>query len=636
MPSSFWGLNIARSGMIAYHAGLVNTAHNVANVKTKGYSKQSLVQQASVPAALGTSYGMVGSGVSALDIVSSRDVYFDNKYRMSTSSVGKYETLDYYMNAIQDYMYAFDEKSGGVTNSIDKLFETISGLTTDTSDSTKRTQVIGYAENMLSYIREAASNLKSLQVDVNARIADTVDQINSYAEQIASLTFQINNVEAYGTTANDLRDKRATLLDELSELVDVEVVDKPAAEGAGNGLNQYIVNVAGSVLVDTYSYNTIKYEVMDTYYCQSDIDNLYSLRWSNGPDVDIRMSDLGGSLQGLFMLRDGNNGEQFSGTAVGSGEWERPDPKPNDPDNTTTCSTLKIQGTGEHSKSLLSLDIPEQNGMITVGNAKYTYEYFELTINADGGYEYTFYLKEQLRADVTDKKAVVGDAVDYRGIPYYMAQLNEFVRTFSYRFNELQEQGLDLDGNDGKSMFIGKDKVNGYEFTCDLNFVDSTKFPITYKSLVDANGDGKVDDTDNVPYYLLTALTGYVDDEFLENNRLLACSDPDDGGVGNGGNLKKMSALQRDTEMFKQGRPDSFLQVMTSTMGVDGQRVNTAAKNARNIQGNVESRRLSVAGVDEDEEGQNLIIYRELLNYQYQVLSIMNEVLDKLINGTAV
>lgn len=615
MPSSFWGLNIARSGMIAYHAGLVNTAHNISNVKTKGYSKQHLVQEASVPAALGTSYGMVGSGVSALDIVSSRDVYFDNKYRMSTSSVGKYETLDYYMNAIQDYMYAFDEKSGGVTNSIDKFFETITSLTTDTSDSTKRTQVIGYAENMLSYIREAASNLKSLQEDVNARIADTVDQINSYAQQIASLTFQINNVEAYGTTANDLRDKRATLLDELSELVDVDVVDKPAAKGAGNGLNQYIVNVAGSVLVDTYSYNTIKYQAMDTYYCQSDIDNLYSLRWSNGPDVDIRMNGLGGSLQGLLMLRDGNNGEQFSGTADGGVQGDK---------------SLKVKDVNEHGKSLLSLDIPDQNGIITVGNAKYAYNSFEVSIDVNGEYTYTFDLKEPLKAGVDGKQVVVGDAVEYRGIPYYMAQLNEFVRTFSYRFDELQTQGLDLDNNEGRQMFIGKDKVHGIEFTCDLEFAKPGT-TLVYKSLIqDALNSGKV------AYYHLTALTGYVDDEFLANNRLLACADPEDGGVANGGNLKKMSALQRDTEMFKQGRPDSFLQVMTSTMGVDGQRVNTAAKNAKNIQGNVESRRLSVAGVDEDEEGQNLIIYRELLNYQYQVLSVMNEVLDKLINGTAV
>ena len=339
------------------------------------------------------------------------------------------------------------------------------------------------------------------------------------------------------------------------------------------------------------------------------------------------MSDLGGSLQGLLMLRDGNNGEQFAGTVKAGAEDD---------------TELVISGVNEHGKSLLSLDIPEQNGIITVGNAKYTYESFKVEIDENGEYTYTFELKTPLRADVDGEEAVIGDAVDYRGIPYYMAQLNEFVRTFSYRFNELQEQGLDLDGNDGVSMFIGKDKVHGIEYTCDLDFAkleelkeNGFTFPLTYESVLkDTDGDGQIDN--KVAYYHLTALTGYVDDKFLDNNHLLACSDKNDGGVANGENLKKMSALQRDTEMFKQGRPDSFLQVMTSTMGVDGQRVNTAMKNAKNIQGNVESRRLSVAGVDEDEEAQNLIIYRELLNYQYQVLSIMNEVLDKLINGTAV
>ena len=59
-------------------------------------------------------------------------------------------------------------------------------------------------------------------------------------------------------------------------------------------------------------------------------------------------------------------------------------------------------------------------------------------------------------------------------------------------------------------------------------------------------------------------------------------------------------------------------------------------ENAENIKNAVANRRLSTAGVDEDEEGQNLIICQNLLNYQYKVLSVMNEVLDKLINGTAV
>ena len=88
--------------------------------------------------------------------------------------------------------------------------------------------------------------------------------------------------------------------------------------------------------------------------------------------------------------------------------------------------------------------------------------------------------------------------------------------------------------------------------------------------------------------------------------------------------------------MFRQGQPGSFLQVLTSTVGVDSQKVATASENAKNIKDAVDNRRLSKAGVDEDEEGQNLIICQNLLSYQYKVLSVMDEVLDKLINGTAV
>ena len=80
----------------------------------------------------------------------------------------------------------------------------------------------------------------------------------------------------------------------------------------------------------------------------------------------------------------------------------------------------------------------------------------------------------------------------------------------------------------------------------------------------------------------------------------------------------------------------SFLKVLTATVGVDSQKVITASKNAENIKNSVDNRRLSKAGVDEDEEAQNLIMCQNLLNYQYKVLSVMNEVLDKLINGTAV
>ena len=93
----------------------------------------------------------------------------------------------------------------------------------------------------------------------------------------------------------------------------------------------------------------------------------------------------------------------------------------------------------------------------------------------------------------------------------------------------------------------------------------------------------------------------------------------------------------KDNSMFKQGDPGSFLNVLcTAVLGVDSARVTAATENAQNILDAVDHRRTSISGVDEDEEGQNLVIYQNLLHYQYRVLSIMNEALDKLINGTAV
>ena len=67
MPSTFFGLNIATSGMNAYNMGLNTTAHNISNRNTKGYSKQSVEQKAGIQLSLRTSYGMLGTGVEVTD-----------------------------------------------------------------------------------------------------------------------------------------------------------------------------------------------------------------------------------------------------------------------------------------------------------------------------------------------------------------------------------------------------------------------------------------------------------------------------------------------------------------------------------------------------------------------------------------
>lgn len=686
MPSTFFGLNIAVSGMNAYHAGLTTTGHNIANAKTKGYSKQQVEQRAKVPISLRTSYGMLGAGVDAYDITSSRDAYFDFKYRKSAAVYGKYATTAHFMTGIGESLYAIDEKSGGVSNSLDSFFKQISALTEHVDDTTIRTQVIGCGDNLMSYVREVANSLKDTQEEINSEIDSTVDKINAYAKQVASLTLQINTLEVYGSKANDLRDRRATVIDELSELVDVEVIEQPP--GDGNGLNQFLVFIGDGVLVDSTVANQLQIVTRTTKDCQTDNEGLYDIRWSTGQDFNIRNGNLGGRLQGLFEMRDGNNEENFHATLTEFSEK-------NAAYGGQSTLTLVSDATSSANSAMLSkLNIPESDGVIEISNFSYQYESFEVKVAADGTYTYTFVLKEELQKGDTDHlqtaidhektNAEIGDSIAFRGIPYYMAQLTEFVRTFSASFNQVQNGGYDLHGDPGCDLFVAKDiagqeefdmteflynKKEGFYYLNGHKVLDSKAQEdyadkgYTLKEIVNGNGLYQVLDEnqelveevykaaddqeiftftsyttkgEKASYYNMTALNAVVGKEILGDPNMLACSTTAGDGVAKSDNLHRMSALREDNTMFKQGTAKSFLAVIVATVGVDGKKIDACESNSEDILEAVENRRLSKSGVDEDEEGQNMIEYQNLLHYQYRVISIMNEVLDKLINGTGV
>lgn len=685
MPSTFLGITIAASGMSTYSAGLNTTGHNIANAKTIGYSKQTVEQKAKEALSLKTSYGMIGTGVYAYDITSSRDAYYDFKYRKSNSTYGKYDTQFHYMDGVQSTLYALDEKSGGVSNTLDSFFANISALSENVSDKTVRTQVTGYADSLMQSIMEAANSLLTSQQEINTEIDSTIDEINAYAVQIASLTQQINTLEVYGSKANDLRDRRATLVDELSLLVDVEVVEQAPADG--QGLNQFLVFIGDGVLVDTNVYHQLELVTRTTKDNQNDADGLYDLRWSTGQDFNIRNTNLGGKLQALFEVRDGNNEENFRATLD---SWE----KNNDKYGGKSTITLKAEP-GTDASALAKLNIPESDANLTIANFDYEYEYFEVTVDKDGLYTYTFVLKEEMEdgkvthlqvaknANRTD--ATVGDAIAFRGIPYYMAQLNEFVRTFSANFNQMQNTGYDLYDNLGSDLFVAKGTASGKEYDMaeflynkndNYYYLNGCKVLIgdkwdeytkgyTVEAVPDRtdyyllrDSDGKEvemvyrqpagndtiftfssNDTvnkDKVSYYNMTALGCSTSSLLMGDSQRLACNARGGEGVSEGGNLIKMLTIREDHTMFKQGTASSFVSVMVTTVGVDGEKLESSSKNALDITNAADQRRLSKSGVDEDEEGQNLIEYRMLLNYQYRVLSVMNEVLNKLINETAI
>lgn len=708
MPSTFLGLSIASGGMAAYRAHFNVTAHNIANVKTPSYSRQWAEQVTKDPISTGSSFGMIGTGAEAISINSTRDEYYDYKFRKNNAMYGYYDTAEYYMKSLQDYLYAADSKSGGLSNSLNSFFDRLTVLTRSSADTTIRTEATGYADTLAEYANEMTRNYKQMQNEINLQINTTVNQINAYADQIASLTKQITSLEIYGERANDLRDQRAKAIDELSLLADVDVVEKEPADS--NGIYQYMVFLGGGVLVDTNVFNQIELRPSETHVNQTDIDGLYELKWSNGQKFDVRNTQLGGQLQALFEIRDGNNGENFQAEFTGFNEDER------------TFTVVADPLSANSASSISKLNIPAADGVITIGVVDFKYDYFSASVAPDGKYTYTFrltntlsasevsYLQSSLDAAGTEGSvnASVGDSVAYRGIPYYMAQLNEFTRTLSATFNQQQNRGYDMYGNKGVDLFMAmeqtssnqmdmteflRNSVDGYYYLdgkkvfiqddydgyIDKNYGDTDLYEITeqeyeegavtignttYAHMVVTNKEtGKVveeiyksnSDTGAIftfnslvpeggkaSYYNMTGGNFSANRAMVKDGRLIAGSARDPkgettGSVDNSGaeeaeNLAILAGLKSDTSMFKQGDPISFLQVLTGTIGVDSRKMIDCAENAQNITESVDNRRLAVSGVDEDEEGQMIIEVQNLLNIQYRVVSVMNEVLNKLIN----
>lgn len=221
-------------------------------------------------------------------------------------------------------------------------------------------------------------------------------------------------------------------------------------------------------------------------------------------------------------------------------------------------------------------------------------------------------------------------------------------------------------GDDYNSYFESDYGTDGYTLSevtdDDAEAVIIGGIEYTHYQITDNNNDGKVveeiyvsQDDNNIfsfnslvsadekaSYYNMTADNFSASKDMVRDGKLLAASarDPlgdttgnlDQSGQEEAENLLILASIQSDKTMFKQGNPIEFIQSITTTIGVDSQKMIKSTKNAQNINDAVDTRRLSTAGVDEDEEGQMLIEVRNLLNIQYRVVSVMNEVLNKLIN----
>jgi len=290
MSSTFFGLEIAMRSLRAHQRALDVTGHNVANANTPGYTRQRAVLATTEPFPMPAynrplTTGQLGTGVTVESILRVRDAFLDTQIRKESLSLGEWEAVE---GALQQMEVIFNEPSdAGLSKVMGEFWGAWQELSKNPESLVARASLREQSVTLADAIKHIYVQLDELRSNLDGNVEIKVDQINTIARQIRDMNEQIIKIESTGDNANDLRDKRDLLLDELSK-----IINSTAVESDKGGV---VVYIHGKPLVSDTDITELTTQVNPLN------DGLLDVVWSD--DLSLVQIEKG-NLKGILNARD--------------------------------------------------------------------------------------------------------------------------------------------------------------------------------------------------------------------------------------------------------------------------------------------------------------------------------------------
>lgn len=539
MASTVGFIESARSGMNAAQMGLQITRQNITNADTKGYTRQSLNQSAISPDSgsyrfLSTAQ-KAGQGVSVDSVYQIRNEFLDVRYRQAYSGYKFYSGMQSQLSEIEDQFNEFSEKTTdqktltGLSGMLDSIATAIKEYQNGTSDTSISKIIQSNVDYLASSINTDAkfldqtldSELKELNIYVNGGTGDTsetndVSGIDGIIETVQSLNSQIQSYEITGQKANELRDQRNVLLDELSSYVDITTTETP----------QGIVSIQ----------------------LQSDSD----------------------SGSGKYIINQENVANEFNVTTNA---------------DAATGKTYTVLKWGKTVKADGTVQDPPL--------------YKDQMANVEGGL-----VKSYLNVINGDGTGVNDPATGRNGgmgILYLKSKLNDFAKSFANAVNDTY-RAFNTDGS--YSPLVTFDAANPAKTISISNVWRAV--PETFVKGV------KTSETDMSNY-----LTAFFNKLFNDK-----------------GSTVSVTSLAGGADTMFSGTISSFADTFTAEISSSLSVIGDKADSFKTTSSNLDDQRQSISSVSVNDEGVNLIKYQQAYNASARVITAIDQMLDKLINGT--
>lgn len=517
-------MNIANRGLFVAQRQLDVTGHNIANENVDGYSRQRYVTSAVDPRGYHlqfapTERGKVGGGVETLSLDQIRDLFLDRQFRNEQTKTTYWNTRSNAMYYVEDVFNSIDSNSlDGVMSS---FFAGLQELSVNPTDEAIRTNVSAQAKKMVDVFHMYHTQMTDLMTQQDFNLVEQTKHSNELLDRLASLNDNIFKFELGGSVANDLRDERALILDELSGMMDI-------------------------------SYTEVSFEPpMYSMYGRE----LTQLKVYAGPNAAEDYDD-------LLLVSHKESFHLETREESGFNEIADNEEPPVALHNIYLASGVKLS--------------PDE-------------------IDGYSGGQLQSYI------DIRD-----GSTFDKTGIPYFLEQINTLVRTFVTEFNTIHNQGFTMPFSNTKGS---SDSSTGVDF-------------------FDPDG--------------LTARTVALSEDILTSSFNIAASTEfvtvdAEGHLQTGNNLNVLAlikGIKERNDLPDIGSIEGFYKNFLGELASEAASANNMDSSQNVLLESIHSQRVSVSGVDEDEEMTNLIKFQHAYNASARTITTMDEMLDKLINGT--
>lgn len=648
MGSSFFGLSTAVSGLFANKKALDTVGHNVSNMNTKGYTRQQVNHSTNlyedVPA------GRVGTGVQIQEIRQIRDRFLDMRYREQNRQSAYYDARTEVFEQVEEIFNDLDDS--GIQKVVSEFWNKWDEVAKNPEDLTNRALLKQSSQAMIDTVNHISDQLDDLQRNLNKNIEQMVGRINEIADEIAHINKEIIHNEGVFGGANDLRDRRNVLIDELSGLLPIDTLER--SDGSIN------ITVGGKHLVQsifTTKMMTIprKSSYVDVYW-----DEFESIFDNELVDLDVS-TEKAGALRGLIDAR-GDVDSRIVGKGNGAVNL---DVDVHFVSNSGTLNANQNSKLSEFKNSMKSeLEDYELNPEISEDNAKTFSNIYDLidyvdaggnfenkdghqkiilmtnsTIDISGSATMRADLLSELKdrgvsisiiGDINDKNLAditeatggtlhditkidepnylkdlafetnstaseeMGDVGEFAEvIPDIKQKLNAFINGLVRNINRIHEKGYDLEGNKGEPLFVRENPA--------------------------------------LPLQAGNIKLNPIFDEEKGLNYFAAADKPEERG--NGKIAEKINKL-REKRLFGSKTPDNYYRSITSELAVSANHSKGMKDNFDTLKNEVENKRQQISGVSMDEEMTLMMKYQYAFSANSRMINVIDQMIDKLINGT--